>query len=509
MRLPAVLIILDGWGLAPDGEGNAITRAGLTVFPRLWEEYPHATLHASGEEVGLPARNIGNSEVGHTCIGAGRIVAQDLTRIDAAIADGTFFENPVLRACMEKARAGGGRLHLMGRLSDGGVHSHRRHVRALVKMAGVVGVPALFLHLFTDGRDTDPKSGRGFVEALEETLQDEGIGQIASVQGRFYAMDRDHRWERTEKAYRALVLGEGERVVSAAAAVQSAYHRGETDEFIVPSVVDGVPGQIRDGDAMIFFNFRADRARQLTRALNAPDFAEFPVEPRTLVAYVCMTEYHRDFPFPVAFPPLTPERTFGELVAERGIPQTRIAETEKYAHVTFFFSGGREAEFAGEERILVPSPQVRTYDLQPEMSARAVTDRALAALEREPRQVLVLNFANPDMVGHTGNFPAAVRAVQTVDELLGELVPAVTDRDGFLIITADHGNVEQMINPDTGSPHTAHTTNPVPLILVDPRRRGAALRPSGSLADVIPTLMAAMELTPPPEMAGHSLLVGG
>jgi 2,3-bisphosphoglycerate-independent phosphoglycerate mutase len=498
------LVVLDGWGLAPQGEGNAVALARTPVMDRLLAAYPHATLVTCGESVGLPPGQMGNSEVGHLNLGAGRIVYQDLTRIDQAIRDGSLASNEVFREALARGAAGG-TFHLAGLVSPGGVHSHERHVDALLRYAAEAGVKRIRVHAFTDGRDTPPRSADASIAALERTLGSIPGAAIATVSGRFYAMDRDKRWDRTERAYRALVLGEGETAASGEEAVAAAYTRGESDEFVKPTVIRGADGSIRDGDTVVAFNFRPDRMRQISRALADPGFDAFPrpVLPKGL-HYVCMTEYDETFRFPVICRDEPLRRTVGEVVSEAGIRQLRIAETEKYAHVTYFFNGSEETPFPGEDRVLIPSPKVSTYDEKPEMSAAEVT----AELERRLADpagygFFVLNYANADMVGHTGVIEAAVRAVETVDTCLGRVLEAVRRRGGVALVTADHGNAEQMIDPATGGPHTAHTLNPVPFLAAG----GEALpMRAGILADVAPTLLELMGLPQPPEMTGRSLL---
>jgi len=508
---PLVLIILDGWGLSQEREGNAVYLAKTPNVDRYWCDYPATILGAAGESVGLPAGQMGNSEVGHLNLGAGRVVYQDYTRISKDIAEGGFFENRTLLAAIAAAREKQGALHLMGLLSDGGVHSHLEHLYALLDLAKAQGLQKVYVHAFLDGRDVPPDNAREYITALEEKMASLGVGQIATVMGRYYAMDRDNRWDRTEKAYRAMVYGEGERAASAVEAVEESYKRCETDEFVRPTVIVDGSGQprttIREGDAIIFYNFRPDRARQLTRAFVDEEFTGFsrgPGHPR--VHFTCMTRYDETIPAPVAYPPLELKKTLGEVIAEKGLKQLRIAETEKYAHVTFFFSGGEETPFAGESRRLIPSPKVATYDLKPEMSAPEVTEAVLAELERG-YDLVVLNYANPDMVGHTGCLEAAVRAVETVDTGVGRVVEKVKSMGGTVLITADHGNAEKMLDPETGGPHTAHTTNPVPLILVSPAGKGVSLREGGRLADVAPTILDLLGIEQPPEMTGTSLLL--
>ncbi len=496
------LVILDGWGLHPNKEGNAIRLARTPVMDRLLSTRPNATLITSGEVVGLPAGQMGNSEVGHLNLGAGRIVYQDLTRIDKAITDGALARNPVLNATWSRARVGG-TLHLIGLLSPGGVHSHERHLHALLRLAAAAGVPRIRVHAFLDGRDTAPRSARSSIEATESVLREAPGGSIATVSGRFFAMDRDKRWDRTEKAYRAMRSGDGLRSGSAADAVRAAYGRGESDEFVVPAVLGDADGSIRDGDTVLAFNFRPDRMRQISRALADPEFTGFPRgDAPANLHYVCMTEYDETFTFPVVFTDAPLRKTIGEVVSEAGIGQLRIAETEKYAHVTYFFNGSEETPFPREDRALIPSPQVTTYDLKPEMSALEVTAEFERRIRDETYGFFVLNFANVDMVGHTGVIPAAIRAVETVDGCLGRLLDAVERRGGLALVTADHGNAEQMLD-ESGGPHTAHTLNPVPVLIGTGEPR---LVRSGILADVAPTLLKLMELDTPLEMTGRSLL---
>ena len=504
--LPMVLIVLDGWGHRTAGEGNAIRRSAPAFMDRLAREFPSALLDASGEAVGLPPGVIGNSEVGHLCLGAGRVVLQDLSRINHAVARGDLARNEPLAEACRVAAAPGRTLHLMGLLSDGGVHSHIDHLAALLELAAARRVPRVLVHAWLDGRDTPPQSASVYVRRLEEILSRTG-GRIATVSGRYYAMDRDNRWERTEKAYRALVLREGPRFPDAAAAIEAAYRGGVHDEFVLPSIIDP-DGSVRDGDAVVFFNFRADRARQITRAFTEDGFDRFRAEARPRPGtWVCLTAYDRSWALPVAFPPHQPPNTFGEVVSRAGIPQLRIAETEKYAHVTYFFNGGREEVFPGEERCLVPSPKVATYDLQPGMSAAEVTAEVLHRLRGQPRQVVVLNYANADMVGHTGRFEPTVAACRVVDRSVAGVVGAVLDLGGHAVVTADHGNAEEMFDPKTGGPLTAHTLNPVPVHVAGPGLAGKRLRATGLLADVAPTMLALMGLPQPEEMEGRSLFL--
>ncbi|MFH0945436.1 MAG: 2,3-bisphosphoglycerate-independent phosphoglycerate mutase [Planctomycetota bacterium] len=510
---PVALIILDGFGDAPSGPQNAISVAKPLFLRDLGRTYPRGQLITSGECVGLPNGLMGNSEVGHMNLGAGRIVWQDITRIDRAIRDGSFRTNQALVRAAEHAVKGGGSLHLIGLLSDGGVHSSDVHLRALIDLCRDQGVPSgrLFIHALLDGRDTPPRSGDRYVKELEAYLETENYGQIATICGRYYAMDRDKRWDRVEQAYRCLVAGKGEVARSAGEAVRSAYARGEGDEFVLPTVVGSAKkGRIRDGDAVIFFNFRADRARELTLALMDPRFEEFaPADPRPALHYVSMTRYRADFPdlgVREAFGPQELNNVLADVVAGAGLNQLRIAETEKYAHVTYFFSGGAEEERKHEERILIPSPKVPTYDLKPEMSAIEVTDRLVKEIARKHHDFIVLNLANPDMVGHTGFLDAAVAAVTVVDRCLSRIIPALLGQGGMVLLTADHGNCEQMWDDANSCPHTAHTTNPVPMYLIGKRFIGARLREGGALADVSPTLLEIMGLEAPPEMTARSLL---
>ncbi len=501
-KKPVMLCILDGWGMKTGLPGDALSLAKLPNFDRLWQDCPTAELKASGLDVGLPDGLMGNSEVGHLNIGAGRVVYQDLTAIDKAIAEGDFFRNKELLAAVGAAKSGSGRLHLMGLLSDGGVHSHLQHLLALLKLAQDCGVPECYVHCFMDGRDVPPASGRDYLAQLAEHMAATGYGRIGVVSGRFYAMDRDKRWERVERAWRALVLAEGKRCASALAAMDESYAAGVTDEFVEPVVTDEA-AVMQDGDAVIFYNFRADRAREITRALTDADFDGFAREKFPRLYYCCMTEYDRTFGLPVAFPKTRPVNTLGEVLAAAGLRQLRIAETEKYAHVTFFFNGGVEEPNPGEERILVPSPKVATYDLQPEMSAPEVCRRVVEAIESGEFDAIILNMANPDMVGHTGVIPAAVRAVETVDECLGRIVDAVRAAGGVMLVTADHGNVERLLDED-GQPVTAHTTAPVPLILVGME---GSLAEGGALCDLAPTMLDMLGLVQPAEMTGRSLLL--
>ncbi|MDR1322189.1 MAG: 2,3-bisphosphoglycerate-independent phosphoglycerate mutase [Gracilibacteraceae bacterium] len=506
---PLLLIVLDGFGVSENARGNAIRAARMETWDRLWGTYPHALLQASGLAVGLPEGQMGNSEVGHLNIGAGRVVYQELTRIDRAIANGSLRQNSVLTEAVDKAA--GGALHLLGLLSDGGVHSHNTHLYALLRLAAARGAENIHVHAILDGRDTLPRSAIPFLDALAAELRALGRGRLSSLCGRYYAMDRDKRWDRVRKAYQLYTAGEGQETSDARQAVENSYAAGAGDEFLAPVRLTGGSGAagggvMRDGDSVICFNFRADRMREIVGALTQPDFSGFarPAFPR--LNLTCLTEYDAGFGLPVAFPPEDLPDTLGHVLAAAGMPQLRLAETEKYAHVTFFFNGGREEPEAGEDRILIPSPPVATYDLQPEMSARAVTDAALAALEKERYPVVVINFANPDMVGHTGVMAAAVRAAETVDECLARLWPAVRARGGAMLVTADHGNAEQMIDPETGEPFTAHTTSPVPFVLVSETWRSATLRQDGALADIAPTALEILGMRQPDAMSGRSLI---
>lgn len=506
-KKPYALIILDGYGVNEIHEGNAIYAAKTPNMDRYMQECPHSIVHASGMDVGLPEGQMGNSEVGHTNIGAGRIVYQELTRITKSINDGDFFENPVLLAAIENCKKNNSALHLMGLLSDGGVHSHNQHLYGLLKLAKEKGLTDVHVHCFLDGRDVPPSSGADFVESLVENIRAIGVGDIATVMGRYYAMDRDNRWERVEKAYNAMVLGEGETCESAVTAVKESYNNGVTDEFVVPTVVvkDGTPvGKMQKNDSIIFFNFRPDRAREITRTIVDPAFEGFSREYFENF-YVCMTQYDASMPnVEVAFKPESLTNTFGEYISQKGLRQLRIAETEKYAHVTFFFNGGVETVCDGEDRALINSPKVATYDLKPEMSAYEVTDEAVKRIESGDYDVIVLNFANCDMVGHTGDFDAAVKAVEAVDECLGRVVDAIQKMDGVALITADHGNADQMVDNENGGAFTAHTTNVVPLVLIG--KKDVSLKP-GRLADLAPTMLDLMGLEKPAEMSGESLLV--
>ncbi|MCI5526888.1 MAG: 2,3-bisphosphoglycerate-independent phosphoglycerate mutase [Oscillospiraceae bacterium] len=504
MKKPLALIILDGFGNNPSDYGNAIHAAKTPNLDKLFETCPHTLIGASGMDVGLPDGQMGNSEVGHTNIGAGRVVYQELTRITKSISDGDFFQNEALCGAVENCKKNGSALHLMGLLSDGGVHSHNKHLYGLLELAKRAGLEKVYVHCFMDGRDVPPSSGKEYVEELMAKMKEIGVGKIASVMGRYYAMDRDNRWERVEKAYAAMVYGEGETVECPVCAMEKSYAADVTDEFVVPVVCDK-DGCIRENDSVIFFNFRPDRAREITRTLVDPDFAGFERRNGFFPLYfVCMTQYDAAMPnVHVAFKPQSLANTFGQYISDHGLTQLRIAETEKYAHVTFFFNGGVEAPCKNEDRALIASPKVATYDLKPEMSAYEVTDELLARLDSGKYDVVILNFANCDMVGHTGVFEAAVSAVEAVDTCLGKVVDKILSMGGRALITADHGNADQMYEPD-GSPFTAHTTNPVPLLLVGDGTH--TLKEGGRLADLAPTMLEMLGLPQPAEMDGKSLL---
>lgn len=506
---PLVLLILDGWGHREEKQDNALAQAHLPNWDALLKAAPHTLIHTEGRHVGLPDGQMGNSEVGHMNLGAGRIVYQELTRIDAAIEDGSFFDNPELRAACAAARDGDATLHVFGLLSPGGVHSHESHIVAMLELAHRENVPRVAVHAFLDGRDMPPRSARPSLELLQETCQRLGNTRIATVSGRYYAMDRDNRWDRVRRAWDAIVEGRAEHVADdALAALDQAYARGENDEFVAPTVIasgeqHGAP--VRNGDAIVYMNFRADRARQLTAAFVAPDFDGFDAPRPKLSRFVCLTQYDARLPASVAFAPQDLRQTLGEVLEQNQLRQLRIAETEKYAHVTFFFSGGREDPYSGETRIMVPSPNVATYDLQPEMSCPEVTRRLVEAIGSGQIDVAICNIANPDMVGHSGDLGAAVKAVEAVDVAIGAVTQAVRDAGGALLVTADHGNVEMMRDPITGEPHTSHTAGPVPLVYLGPRP--ATLRQGGSLRDIAPTMLDLLDLPKPPEMTGQSLLV--
>lgn len=505
-KKPVVLMILDGWGIAPASSTNAVTRARTPHLDYYFNRYPHAQLKCSGEAVGLPEGQMGNSEVGHLSIGSGRIIYQSLTRISRAVKDGSLETNPVLVKAMEQARDGGKKLHLLGLLSDGGVHSHIDHLLGLLAMANKLGVKDVYVHAFLDGRDTPPKSALPYLQQVEKACRELGVGQIATVSGRYYAMDRDKRWERIQKAFDVMTGGESLSAASPEEGLKAAYEAGQTDEFVVPFRVEGVNGSVEAGDSMIFFNFRPDRARELTHAFTDTDFAGFQRPASALpVHFVSMTEYEKGMPVEVAFPPEEIKDTLAEVVSKAGLQQLHIAETEKYAHVTFFFNGGREQPFPGEDRILVPSPKVATYDLQPEMSAYIVTEKLQEALDKDLYDLVILNFANPDMVGHTGSLKAAIAALEAVDECVGSLVDTILKKGGAVCITADHGNLEEMEDPVTHAPMTSHTTNPVPFLVVG-ADEGTKVE-NGGLSDISPTLLDLLQLPKPEAMTGHSLLV--
>ncbi|WP_035054411.1 2,3-bisphosphoglycerate-independent phosphoglycerate mutase [Carnobacterium pleistocenium] len=505
-KSPVAIIILDGLGCRSEVMGNAVAQAKKPNLDRLLEKYPHGTLKASGLDVGLPEGQMGNSEVGHTNIGAGRIVYQSLTRIDKAIQDGEFQTNPVLSDAMESTIKHQSNLHLFGLLSDGGVHSHINHLISLIKTAKEKGVPNIYVHAFLDGRDVAPDSGINYVKQLEEAIMEIGAGEIATVSGRFYAMDRDKRWERVEKAYNAVAHGEGIKASNALEAVQASYDKEKFDEFVMPTVIekDGKPvATLQDNDSIIFFNFRPDRAIQLSNAITDDEWEFFDRGQRAQnLKLVTMTMYNPSIKAEIAFPPIGLKNVVGEVLSNKGLSQLRIAETEKYPHVTFFMNGGRNEEFPGENRILIPSPKVETYDLQPEMSIYEVTDALVADIEADKHDAIILNFANPDMVGHSGMLEPTIKAVEAVDENLGRVVDAITAKGGYAIIFADHGNAETMLTPE-GKPHTAHTTVPVPVIVT---KEGATLREGGRLADVAPTMLDLLNIEKPVEMTGVSLI---
>ncbi|NOY52828.1 MAG: 2,3-bisphosphoglycerate-independent phosphoglycerate mutase [Deltaproteobacteria bacterium] len=504
---PLMLMILDGWGYRESTDYNAVRKAETPVLDRLFREYPHTLMGASGLDVGLPPGQMGNSEVGHQNLGAGRIVYQDFTRITRAIENGNFFSNSAFSRICETVKKRGSVLHLMGLVSDGGVHSHLDHLKALVTLAADRGLSKVCLHAFLDGRDTPPTSGVGYLRKVESFLREKGVGRFATVMGRYYAMDRDSRWDRVEKAYRTMVEG-GSCRTSVEEAVSASYRDGNTDEFVPPmSIVPPgeAPAVIRDGDGIIFFNFRSDRAREITRAFTEETFSGFARKHIDLASFVCMTEYDETFSLPVAFPPHSLKNIFAEVISRQGLRQLRIAETEKYAHVTFFFNGGEEKKYPGEERILIPSPrEVATYDEKPEMSAPEVTDAVIRGIKEDAFDVIILNFANGDMVGHTGVYEAAVSAVEAVDRCVGRIFEVLDRKEGTLLITSDHGNCEMMREPGSSEPFTAHTVNPVPLVLT---RKGIHLRGNGILADIAPTLLELLGIPQPPEMTGRSLIL--
>ncbi len=502
-----MLMILDGFGENTNEKGNAVKLSNTPNIDKLMKMYPTTDIYTSGLNVGLPDGQMGNSEVGHTNIGAGRIVYQELTRITKSIEDGDFFSVPEFNEAVENCKKNNSSLHIMGLLSDGGVHSHIRHLYALLELAKRKGIENVYVHAFLDGRDTPPASAEGYITKLEEKMKEKEIGKIASITGRFYAMDRDKRWERVGKCYNAIVNGEGEKAQTAISAIEASYQKEIFDEFVEPTLIcngDTPIATIKENDSVIFYNFRPDRAREITRALVDNEFDGFETKPLNLY-FVCMTPYDETMPnVHVAFKKEALSNTFGEYISGLGLTQLRIAETEKYAHVTFFFNGGEEKQYNGEDRILVPSPKVETYDLKPEMSAYEVTDKVLEAIKSKKYNAIILNYANPDMVGHTGNLEAAIKAIETIDECVGKVVEAIEEINGVLLITADHGNAEQMIDYKTGEPHTAHTTNPVPLVLVG--MNDISLK-TGKLADLAPTMLDIMGLEKPEEMTGESILV--
>ena len=508
-KKPVMLMILDGFGINEKEDGNAVKLANTPNIDKLMKKFQTTKIYTSGLKVGLPDGQMGNSEVGHTNIGAGRIVYQELTRITKSIEDGDFFSNPEFIAAIENCKKYNSKLHILGLVSDGGVHSHNRHLYGLLEMAKRRDFEDVYVHCFLDGRDTPPASAETYVAELQEKMKEKGVGKIASLSGRFYAMDRDKRWQRVQKCYDALVNGEGEKAGDPIKAIEDSYQKEVFDEFVVPTVMcngNEPVAKIEENDSVIFFNFRPDRAREITRALVDPEFDGFETKKMNLY-YVCFTSYDETMPnVHIAFKKEPLKNTFGEVVSEAGLTQLRIAETEKYAHVTFFFNGGEEKQYPGEDRILVPSPKVETYDMKPEMSAYEVTDKVCEALENDKYDVVILNFANTDMVGHTGSLQAAIKAVEAVDECVGRIVKIIEEKQGNLLITADHGNAEQMIDYKTGEPHTAHTTNPVPIILVTDNK-AYKLKENGKLADLAPTMLDLMGIKQPEEMTGESLLI--
>ncbi len=508
-RGPLALLILDGFGYRAEREGNAIALAEMPNYRKLSEKYPSTLIQASGECVGLPAGVMGNSNVGHLCLGAGRILRSDVERINHEIKTGSFFHNLALNAAIDNAVKHDRALHLLGLLSDGLVHSSQEHLYALLRLARDRDAQRVFIHCFLDGRDTPPASAEKYLQALQHKLDELGVGEIATVVGRYYAMDRDKRWERTQRAFEMLVGGIGQRESDPLVALKKSYEREVTDEFVEPIVVTRDTGDpvatIQDGDSVIFFNFRADRARQLTSALAVPGFDAFTVANRPQVHFVCFAVYDKTYPLPVAFPPELPINILAAVFAGLGVRNYRIAETEKYAHVTYFFNGGTEREFPYERRLLIPSPRIATYDLAPEMSAFQITDKLVGAINEDNTDVFIVNFANPDMVGHTGMLDKTIEACQYVDVCLGKVIEAMQAKRGISLITADHGNAEQMIDPITGGPHTAHTTNPVPFHLIDEESQGAMLRDEGALEDVAPTMLGLLGIEKPDEMTGRDL----
>ena len=506
-KKPVMLMILDGFGINDNTDGNAAKLAKTPNIDRLMKKYPNTIMYTSGLKVGLPDGQMGNSEVGHTNIGAGRIVYQELTKITKSIEDGDFFAIPEFIEAIENCKKHNSKLHILGLLSDGGVHSHIRHLYGLLEMAKRRDFENVYVHCFLDGRDTPPASAEGYITQLEDKMKEKKLGKIASISGRYYAMDRDKRWDRIKKCYDALVRGEGNKATSATIAIENSYQKEVFDEFVEPTVIvnNDVPiAKIEENDSIIFFNFRPDRAREITRAIVDPDFNEFETE-KIHTYFVCFTSYDETMPnVKIAFKKEPLVNTFGEVISKHGLTQLRIAETEKYAHVTFFFNGGEEKQYPGEDRILVPSPKVATYDLQPEMSAYIVTEKVVEAINLDKYNAIILNYANPDMVGHTGSLPAAIKAVETIDECVQKVVDAILEHDGTLLITADHGNCEQMIDYKTGERHTAHTTNPVPLILVT-KEENLKVK-SGKLADLAPTMLELLGIEQPKEMTGESIL---
>ena len=505
---PIVLIVLDGWGYSENPKNNAILNANTSTWNRLWKRFPKTLIKGSGTEVGLPSGQMGNSEVGHLNLGAGRVVYQEFTRVSRAIRTGSFFTNQTLTDAVDLAINTHKSLHIMGLLSNGGVHSHEDHIQAMAKLAVERGAKQVYLHAFLDGRDTPPKSAEHSLSAMEQTFNELGNGRIASIVGRYYAMDRDHRWPRVKAAYDLITNARADyRTESAIAGLRIAYERGETDEFVKPTCIVPAgqqPVRVEDGDVVVFMNYRSDRARQITRPFIEPGFTEFEREASPKPScFVSLTEYSAGFDVPVAFPPERLQNVFGEYISKLGLRQLRIAETEKYAHVTFFFNGGNEEPFPGEDRILVPSPDVATYDLKPEMSANELTDKLVAAIESGKYDAIICNYANPDMVGHTGNYAATITAIEALDKCLERVIDAIQRVGGEALITADHGNAEQMRNPETDQPHTAHTSNPVPLIYVG---RPAILQDNGALSDVAPTMLHLMDIEKPNEMGGTSLV---
>ncbi|AJH79295.1 MULTISPECIES: 2,3-bisphosphoglycerate-independent phosphoglycerate mutase [Heyndrickxia] len=507
-KAPVALIILDGFGCRKETYGNAVAQAKKPNFDRYWKEFPHNQLSASGESVGLPDGQMGNSEVGHTNIGAGRIVYQNLTRVDMSIKEGEFEKNETFLGAVENVKKHGTSLHLFGLLSDGGVHSHIRHMFALLKFAADQGVKKVYVHAFLDGRDVGPKTAEKYIKATEEKFKEYGVGEFATITGRYYSMDRDKRWDRVEKAYRAMVYGEGPKYPNPMAVIEDSYKNGIFDEFVIPSVItkeDGSPvATVQDHDSVIFYNFRPDRAIQISNAFTNEDYRAFdrgPNHPKDLY-FVCMTHFSETVKGYVAFKPVSLDNTIGEVLAQHGLKQLRIAETEKYPHVTFFMNGGREEPFPGEERILIHSPKVATYDLKPEMSAYEVTDALLEQIRNDKQDAIILNFANPDMVGHSGKLEPTIKAIEAVDECLGKVVDLILEKGGYAIITADHGNSDEVLTPE-GKPMTAHTTNPVPVIIT---KKGVEVRDGGILADLAPTMLDLLNIEKPKEMTGTSLI---